>query len=157
MYSIVKSCREWRHYILGKEIVIHNDPKPLQFMQIQGKLQNDFHQKWSTYLQKFHLNIKYKTGSKNRVVDFLNRPPVATLMIVLETCCHETSKWPHLYEIDPEFSTTYQMLGANLVVANFHIQDGLLCHLGHLCVPSSERVKVILEAHYNLVAGHFGV
>jgi hypothetical protein len=61
MYSIVQACRQWRHYILGKETVIHTDHKPLQFMQTQGKLQNDRHQKWSTYLQQFHLNIKYKT------------------------------------------------------------------------------------------------
>jgi hypothetical protein len=65
MYSIVQACRQWRHYILGKETIIHTDHKPLQFMQTQGKLQNDRHQKWSTYLQQFHLNIKYKTGSTN--------------------------------------------------------------------------------------------
>jgi hypothetical protein len=33
MYSILQSCFQWRHYILGKEIVIHTDHKPLQFMQ----------------------------------------------------------------------------------------------------------------------------
>jgi hypothetical protein len=49
------------------------------------------------------------------------------------------------------------MLGANLVVANFHLQDGLLCRLGHLCVPSSKHMKLICEAHYSRVAGHFGV
>jgi hypothetical protein len=49
------------------------------------------------------------------------------------------------------------MLGENSVVANFHLQDGLLCHLGHLCVPSSEHVKLIWEAHYSRVAGHFGI
>jgi hypothetical protein len=38
MYSIVKSFHQWRHYILGKEIVIHTNHKPLQFMQTQGKL-----------------------------------------------------------------------------------------------------------------------
>jgi hypothetical protein len=157
MYSIVQACRQWRHYILGKETVIHTDHKPLQFMQTQGKLQNDRHQKWSTYLQQFHLNIKYKTGSTNRVVDFLSRPPVVTLTMVLDSCGHETSGWPHLYETDPDFATTYQMLGANTVVTNFHLQDGLLCHLGHLCVPSSERVKMIWESHYSRVAGHFGV
>jgi hypothetical protein len=157
MYSIVQSCRQWRHYILGKETIIHTDHKPLQFMQTQGKLQNDRHQKWSTYLQQFHLNIKYKTGSTNRVVDFLNLPPVATLTTVLNSCGHETSGWPQLYERDPDFAATYQMLGANTVVTDFHLQDGLLCHLGHLCVPSSERVKLIWESHYSRVAGHFGV
>jgi hypothetical protein len=49
------------------------------------------------------------------------------------------------------------MLGENLVVANFHLQDGILCCLGHLCVPSSESAKLIWEAHYNHVEGHFGI
>jgi hypothetical protein len=112
-------------------------------MDTQGKLQNDCHQKWSTYLQQFHLNIKYKTRSTNQVVDYLSQPLVMALTTVLNSCGHETSRWPQLYEIDLEFSTTYQMLGANSVVANFHLQDGFLCRLGHLCVPSSERVKLI--------------
>jgi hypothetical protein len=125
-------------------------------MQTQGKLQNDHHQKWSTYLQQFHLNIKYKMRSTNCVVDCLNRPPVAILTTVLDSCVHETFGWPQLYETDPDFSTTYQMLGTNAIVANFHLQDEMLCHLGHICVPSSERVKLIWEAHYSRVAGHFG-
>jgi hypothetical protein len=49
------------------------------------------------------------------------------------------------------------MLGENTVVDNFYLQDGLLCRLGHICVPSSERAKLIWEAHYNQVAGHFGI
>jgi hypothetical protein len=32
MYYIMQACRQWKHYILGKEIVIHTDHKPLQFM-----------------------------------------------------------------------------------------------------------------------------
>jgi hypothetical protein len=152
MYSIVKACRQWRHYILGKETIIHTDHKPLQFMQTEGKLKNDHHHKWSTYLQQFHLNIKYKIGSTNRVVDCLSRPLVVTLTMVLDSCSHETYGWPHLYEIDPDLSTTYQMLGANSVDTNFDLKDGFLCHLGHLCVPSSERAKMIWEAHYSQVA-----
>ena len=38
MYSIVQACQQWTHYILGKEIVIHTDHDPLQFMQMHGKL-----------------------------------------------------------------------------------------------------------------------
>jgi hypothetical protein len=94
------------------------------------------YQKWSTYLQQFHLNIKYKTRSTNHVTDFLSRPPVVALTTVLDSCGHETSRWPQLYETDPEFATTHQMLGANAVVDNVHLQDGLLCRLSHICVPS---------------------
>jgi hypothetical protein len=43
------------------------------------------------------------------------------------------------------------------LVGNFHLQDVFLCHLGHLCVPSSECAKLIWEAHYSQVVGHFGV
>jgi hypothetical protein len=56
-----------------------------------------------------------------------------------------------------DFTTTYQMLGEKAVVDNFHLQDGLLCHMGHISVPSSERVKLIWEAHYNRVGGQFDV
>jgi hypothetical protein len=49
------------------------------------------------------------------------------------------------------------MLGANSVIANFHLQDRLLFHLGHLYVPSRERMKLILEAHHSRVVGNFGV
>ena len=134
----MKACCHWRHYILGKETVIHTDHKPLQFMQTQGKLQNDRHQKWSTYLQQFHLNIKYKTRRTNNADDFLRRLPVVALTMVLDSCGHETYGWPQLYETNPDFTTTYQMLGANTIVDNFHLQDGFLCHLGHICVPSRE-------------------
>jgi hypothetical protein len=143
MYFIVQACRQWIHYILGKEIVILIDYKPMQFMQTQGKFQNDRHQKWSTYLQQFHLNIKYKIRSINRIDDCLSKPPVAALTTVLDSCSHETSEWPQLYEIDPNFTTNYQMLGANAVVDNFHLHNGFFCHLGHICVPLSERAKLI--------------
>jgi hypothetical protein len=91
----------------------------------------------------------------NYIVDCLSRPPFAELTTVLDSCGHETSGWPQLYERDPDFTTTYQMLGANAVVDNFHLQDGLLCRLGHNCVSSSERVKLIYEYHYSRVARHF--
>jgi hypothetical protein len=157
MYSIVQACRQWKHYILGKEMVIHTDHQPLQFIQTQGKLQNDHHQKWSTYLQQFHLNIKYKKGSTNNVVDCLSQPPIMALTTVLNSCEHETSDWPLLYTSDSKFVHTYNTLLAGKQVPNFHIQDALLCHLGHLYVPSSECAKMIWEAHYSRVAGHFRV
>jgi hypothetical protein len=77
--------------------------------------------------------------------------------MMLDSCGHETYGWPQLYETIPDFTTTYQMLGENAIVDNFHIQDGLLCRLGHIYVPSSERAKLIWEAHYNRVAGHLSI
>jgi hypothetical protein len=140
---------------MGKETIIHTDHKPLQFIPTQGKLQNDRHQNWSTYLQQFHINIKYKTRRKNHVVDYLSRPPVASLTIVIHSCGHEASEWHQLYQRDPNFTTPYQLLGIGVNATNFHIWDGLLCHMGHLYVPASERAKMIWEAHYSRMARHF--
>jgi hypothetical protein len=143
MYSIVQAYRQWKHYIMGKETIIDTDHKPLQFTQTQGKLQNDRHQKWSTYVQQFHLNIKYKIENTNHVIEFLSQPLVGALTIVLHSCGHEASEWPQLYQQDPEFTTTYHLSGTGTNVTDFHIQDRLLCHLGHLYVPAGERVKMI--------------
>jgi hypothetical protein len=82
---------------------------------------------------------------------------VAALTTVLHSCGHEASEWPQLYQQDPDFSTTYQLLGTCAIVTDFHIQDELLCHLGHLCVLASECAKMIWEAHYSWMAGHFGM
>jgi hypothetical protein len=34
---------------------------------------------------------------------------------------HERFGWTQLYETDPKFTSTYQILGENVVVDNFHI------------------------------------
>ena len=135
MYSIVQAYRQWKHYILGKETIIHTDHQPLQFMQMQGKLQNNCHQKWSTYLQQFHFNIKYKKESTNIIADCLSRPPIVAITTMLNSCRHETSDWLLLYKSDLEFSDTYQTLLEGNQVPKFHLQGVLLCHMGQLCVP----------------------
>jgi hypothetical protein len=121
MYSIVQAYPQWKHYIFGKETIIHTDHKPLQFIQTQGKLQNNRHQKWPTYLQQFYLYIKYKIGSTNCVANCLSRPPMVALIIVLHSCGHEAYEWPQLYQQDPEFTTIYQLLGIGMTVTDFHI------------------------------------
>lgn len=50
MYAIVHAYRQWKYYIVEKEMIIHIDHKPLQFMQTQRKLQKDDHKKWCTYM-----------------------------------------------------------------------------------------------------------
>ena len=90
-------------------------------MQTQGKLQNDRHHKWSTYLQQFHLNIKYNKGITNQVIDCLSQPPVAALTVVLDSCVHETYGWSQLYDNDLEFYPTYRALCVGTLVENVHL------------------------------------
>ena len=89
------------------------------------------------------MNVKYKKGSTNNVADCLSRSPIMAITTVLNSCGHKTSDWLILYKSDLEFSHTYWMLLEGNQVPNFHLQDALLCHMGHLCVPSSECAMMI--------------
>ena len=53
LYAIVQALKQWRHYVLGKEIVILTNHKPLQFAPTQSKLQKTRQLKWINYLQQF--------------------------------------------------------------------------------------------------------
>jgi len=109
------------------------------------------------HLQEFHLNIKYNKGNTNHVTDYPSRPSIVSRTIILNSYGNEMFGWPQLYNCDFEFSTTYQTLSTEKPVPNFHLQDGLICHMSHLCIPSSEHEKIIWESHYSHIVGHFGV
>jgi hypothetical protein len=38
LYALVQSVKKWKHYLLGKETIIHTDHQPLQYLQSQSKL-----------------------------------------------------------------------------------------------------------------------
>jgi len=74
-----------------------------------------------------------------------------------DSCGHDTLRWSHIYNNDPEFDNMYQMLLKAKKIPNFHLEGALLCHLWYLYVPLSEPAKMILEAHYSQFTRHFKV
>ena len=38
LYALFQSVNKWKNYLLGKEIIIHTDHQPLQYLQEQTKL-----------------------------------------------------------------------------------------------------------------------
>ena len=74
LYALVQSVKKWKHYLMGKETIIHIDHQPLQYLQSQTKLQQSRHFRWMGFLQQFHLVIKYNKGINNKVDDMLSRP-----------------------------------------------------------------------------------
>ena len=77
--------------------------------------------------------------------------------MVLESCGHQTKNWAHLYGHDNEFFDVYTHLVEGKHVNDFYLQDGILNHFGQICVPKEEHKKLIWEAHYSKVTGHFGI
>jgi len=39
LYAMVQDVKKWKHYLMGKETVIHIDYHSLQYLQTQSKLQ----------------------------------------------------------------------------------------------------------------------
>ena len=99
----MQALKQWRHYILGKETIIHTDHKPLQFAPSQSKWQRTRQMKWISYLQQFELVIKHRKGKANTVADCLSWPPVASLLTVWSMHGYYTITWPRLYEEDTSF------------------------------------------------------
>jgi hypothetical protein len=45
LYALVQSVKKWKHYLMGKETIIHTNHRPLQCLQAQSKLQQNRHYK----------------------------------------------------------------------------------------------------------------
>eukprot|EP00253_Pinus_taeda_P025824 PITA_25824 len=39
LYALVQSVKKWKHYLMGKETIVHTNHQPLQYLQSQSKLQ----------------------------------------------------------------------------------------------------------------------
>jgi hypothetical protein len=110
------------------------------------------------FLQQFHLVIRYKKGIYNKVDDMLSRPIIsASVILKNNSIMHES--YVEQYALDVDFKYVYATLcQANQVEElGYHVHYKLLYHLGKLCFPHCERFNIRREAHYSLIAGHFGV
>jgi hypothetical protein len=156
LYALVQSVKKWKHYLMGKETIIHTDHQPLQYLQSQTKLQQSRHFRWMGFLQQFHLVIKYKKGVNNKVVDMLSRPPInASIVLQNDSLAHDN--YVEQYARDEDFKDVYERLTHGSQVEDYCLQGKLLYHLNKLCIPKDERVHVIREAHTSLISGHFGI
>jgi hypothetical protein len=145
LYALVKSVKKWKHYLMGKETIIHTDHQPLQYLQSQTKLQQSRHFRWMGFLQQFHLVIRYKKGIQNKVVDMLSRPSInASIVLQHNSLAHES--YVEQYARDEDFKDVYETLthGTQVEELDYHVHEKLLYHLGKLCIPRDERVHVSL-------------
>lgn len=95
---------------MGKENIIHIDDQPLQYLHSQSKLQQSRHFRWMGFLQQFHLVIKYKKGSHNKVVDMLSRPPIQNAFIILQNSSMVHESFQEQYTNDENFKNIYATL-----------------------------------------------
>ena len=61
------------------------------------------------FLQKFHLVIKYKKGTSNKVVDMLSCPPISA-SVILHNVSLSFESYAEQYANDDEFKEIYAKL-----------------------------------------------
>lgn len=88
----MQALKQWRHYLLGKETILHTDHHILISINSQSNIQEQRHLKWAAYIQQFHLVIRYKKGTSNKMEYLLSRPPNQVLKI-LEVWCAPYDTW----------------------------------------------------------------
>ena len=88
----------------------------------------------------------------------LSRPIInASTILKHNSVLHES--YIEQYAQDVDFKDVYATLShcKQVEELNYNVKDQLLYHLGKLCIPKTERVNIIREAHTSLISGHFGV
>ena len=49
MYALVLAIKKWKHYLIGKETIIHIDHQPLKYLQMQSKIQQTRYYRWMSF------------------------------------------------------------------------------------------------------------
>ena len=73
LLAVVDALKEWRCYLEGKQVDVITDHNPLIWLQTQPNLSRR-QAGWVEYLQRFHIQWKYRPGKKN-VADPISRAP----------------------------------------------------------------------------------
>jgi hypothetical protein len=109
LYALVQRIKKCKHYLLGKEKIIHIDHQTLQYLQEQTKLQQSRHYRCMGFLQQFHLVIKYKKGTSNKVVDMISRPPIVA-SIILKNASLSHDIYVEKYVVDEYYKEVFEKL-----------------------------------------------
>ena len=72
MLIMVFACEKSRPYILGSHVIIHTDHASIRYL-MEKKDSKPRLIRWVLLLQEFDMEIKYKKGSDNVIVDHLSR------------------------------------------------------------------------------------
>ena len=124
--ALVYATQQFRHYILGSEITLLSDHKPLLGLRTSPRL-NARMQRWVIWLEQFNFNVEYVPGKTQVVADALSRavsdfdtqfddlafPPIIRRIDLSADCRLEDATIRQLQLQDAVFGSVLQQLAAN--------------------------------------------
>ena len=74
LYAVIFAFKKWRHYLLGKHIIVRSDHHSLQYIKTEkNNNHNERVARWWDFLAEYDFEIDYIKGNTNRA-DALSRP-----------------------------------------------------------------------------------
>jgi transposase InsO family protein len=166
MLAVVDALRKWRHYLLGRSVLIYTDHKSLEFFTSQPHL-NARQARWAGLLAEYDYTIKHRPGSSNVVADALSRRPdhassvtLAAMDVVDISTMHRLLK--DAAADDEEYQR--RLAAASQVPNTTGLEvgeDGLLYYIAgatdRVYVPTTCRDTFLAAAHDATTSGHLGM
>ena len=176
MLAIVFACEQFRPYILGSHIIIHNDHASIKYLMAKKEAKPRLI-RWVLLLQEFDLEIKNKKGCDNVIVDHLSRVEKHTVQEE-EKEIEEHFLNEQLFQLSlqsPWFANIVNFLACGVMPPELSYQqrkklrtdskfyiwdDPLLFKRGadmiiRRCVLESEQGKILHECHASPYGGQF--
>ena len=77
LMGLIEALREWRHYIVGSEVIVRTDHRSLMWLLSTAHADGSRAAEWALKAQEFQLKINYVPGNDPiiKVVDCLSRHP----------------------------------------------------------------------------------
>jgi hypothetical protein len=159
-------------YLVGAKVIVYTDHAALKYLLTKKDAKPRLI-RWILLLQEFDLEIKYKKGVENSIVDRLSRMQLENSQ---ELPINDSLRDDMLFKITkskPRYTNIinflvagYVPLGKNkrrlIYESRLHIWDPpylfQFCSDGLLrrCVPAEEGIQIIERCHSSLYGGHYG-
>jgi hypothetical protein len=72
LLAIIFALKHWRHYLIGREVLVRSDHSALQYLLTSKDLSPQW-MRYLDFLSNFDLQIQYRPGCQQQLADFLSR------------------------------------------------------------------------------------
>lgn len=153
--AILEALKRWRHYLLGKELIIKTDQQSLKFITDQ-RITEGVQHKLMMKLLEFNFTIQYKKGIHNKVADALSRvlPKCMAISVATPVWAEDLV---HSYQQDPSSVQLLEklMLNKDKSLSDYSLTSGIIRYKGKNYVGNNPelRYKLIVALHSSPVGG----